>query len=115
MANYQFKPANRMSTNKMHPVDPYRAIMPKRPLGLSGISVGEIGLGTSALGRHGLAAIPDDEADFLLQSAMDTEACLIDTAPTYGQGRAETLIGKATHGRRHQAVITTKAGYFADG
>lgn len=115
MANYQFKPADRMKTNKMHPVDPYRQVMPKRSLGESGLTVGEIGMGTAALGRSGFSAIPDDEALYFLGCALDMEASLFDTAPSYGAGRAETLIGKAAKGRRHEIVITTKAGYSEHG
>ncbi|WP_141553671.1 aldo/keto reductase, partial [Candidatus Regiella insecticola] len=35
---------------------------------------------------------------------------LIDTAPVYGFGLSEELIGKALRGVRHSAVIATKAG-----
>jgi aryl-alcohol dehydrogenase-like predicted oxidoreductase len=115
MANYQFKPADRVQTNKMHPVDPIRKVMFKRALGETGISVGEIGLGTAPLGRSGFRAIPDDEALYFLGCALDMEASFFDTAPTYGQGRAERLVGQAAKGRRHQVVIATKAGYFDDG
>lgn len=115
MANYQFKPADRVQTNKMHPVDPYRTVMPKRALGESGIMVGEIGMGTSALGRSGFNAIPDDEALYFLGCALDMESSFFDTAPTYGDGRAERLVGQAAKGRRHEIVISTKAGYFDDG
>src|SRR6266704_485387 len=115
MANYQFKPADRMSTNKMHPVGRDYPVMRKRGLGETNLSVGEIGFGTGALGRTGVAAIPDDEALEMLGCALDMEASLIDTAPTYGQGRAERLLGLALKGRRSQAVVVTKAGYFSDG
>lgn len=115
MANYQFKPLDRVQTNKMHPVDPFRKVMPKRQLGESGITVGEIGLGTSALGRTGFHAIPDDEALYFIGCALDMESSYLDTAPTYGAGRAERLIGQAAKGRRHEVVISTKAGYFEDG
>jgi aryl-alcohol dehydrogenase-like predicted oxidoreductase len=115
MANYQFKPKDRVQTNKMHPVDPNREVMHRRNLGETGLKVGEIGLGTAALGRRGLGVIPDDEALYFLGCALDMESNFFDTAPTYGDGRAERLIGQATKGRRHQVVIATKAGYFADG
>ncbi len=115
MANYQFKPADRMQTNKMHPVDPFRAVMKRRPLGLTGLEASEIGLGTGPLGRSGLSAIPDEEAKYIIGISLDQEACLIDTAPTYGAGRAERLLGEAMSHRRHQALVVTKAGYFSDG
>jgi aryl-alcohol dehydrogenase-like predicted oxidoreductase len=115
MANYQFKPLDRMRTNKMHPVDPFRKVMFRRSLGETGISAPEIGMGTAALGRSGASAIPDDEALYFLGCALDMEACLIDTAPSYGHGRAERLLGQAMKGRRHEAIVIAKAGYFHDG
>ncbi len=115
MANYQFKPADRMSTNKMHPVSRDYPVMPRRVLGESGLKVGQIGLGTAALGRKGMNAIPDDEAIFIIEQALDMEACLVDTAPTYGDGRAESLLGQVARRRRSQVVVSTKAGYFSDG
>ena len=45
----------------------------------SGIAVGEIGLGSSALGRSGFHAIPDDEALYFLGCALDMECSYIDT------------------------------------
>ena len=90
------------------------AIMKKRPLGETGLLVGEIGLGTAGLGRA-KHALPDDEALFTLASALDAQASLVDTAPSYGEGRAMHLLRLALKGRREQAQVCLKAGYHADG
>jgi aryl-alcohol dehydrogenase-like predicted oxidoreductase len=115
MANYQFKPANRVQTNKMHPTDPFRKVMLRRPLGETGIQVGEIGMGGMSLSRSGLRAIPDEEILYFLGCSLDMEANYFDAAPSYGAGRCERLMGQAIQGRRHEVVLSSKAGYHLDG
>jgi aryl-alcohol dehydrogenase-like predicted oxidoreductase len=55
-----------------------------------------------------------DEADSIrtIHAALDQGITLIDTAPVYGFGRSEEIIGKALaqDGRRKNAVIATKVG-----
>jgi aryl-alcohol dehydrogenase-like predicted oxidoreductase len=85
-------------------------ILRRRPLGTSGLVVGEIGLGTAALGRESL---PDHEAEYAIATALDQQVSLLDTAPTYG--RALLRMGRALKGRRRQAQICLKAGYESDG
>src|ERR1700723_1976087 len=55
-----------------------------------------------------------DEAESIrtVHEALDRGATLIDTAPAYGFGRSEEIVGKALaqSGLRHQAVIATKVG-----
>ncbi len=101
-------------------LDPARAgsaygVMKKRPLGETGILVGEIGTGTAALSRSRGVSVPDEEAIQILNYALDMQASLIDVGPTYGEGRALSLVGKALKGRRPQAQVCLKAGYFSDG
>jgi aryl-alcohol dehydrogenase-like predicted oxidoreductase len=45
-----------------------------------------------------------------IHAALDLGITLIDTAPVYGFGRAEEIVGQALSGRRNRAVIATKAG-----
>ena len=90
-------------------------VMKKRPLGETGIIVGEIGLGTAALGRTSGTVVPDAEAIQIVNYALDMQASLIDIAPTYGDGRALHVVGQALKDRRREAQICLKAGYFSDG
>ena len=39
---------------------------------------------------------------------------LLDTAPIYGMGHSENVVGKAIKGRRDQVVLATKCGLFWD-
>jgi aryl-alcohol dehydrogenase-like predicted oxidoreductase len=54
-----------------------------------------------------------DESDAIrtIQEALDRGINLIDTAPVYGFGRSEEIVGKAlADGRRRKAIIATKVG-----
>jgi aryl-alcohol dehydrogenase-like predicted oxidoreductase len=54
-----------------------------------------------------------DEATALetLTSALDHGVTFLDTAPAYGDGRSELLIGQAVRGRRESVVLASKIGY----
>lgn len=53
-----------------------------------------------------------DEAQSItaIQASLDAGVTLIDTAPAYGLGRSEEIVGKAIAGCRDKAVIATKCG-----
>ncbi|MDE0441150.1 MAG: aldo/keto reductase [Gammaproteobacteria bacterium] len=80
-----------------------------RPLGTSGIDASIVGLGTAAI-RPGAA----DDNGFVkaIRAAIDEGVTLIDTAPSYGWGHSEEVVGKAIEGRRDQVVIATKCGVW---
>ncbi|MCY3622903.1 MAG: aldo/keto reductase [Gammaproteobacteria bacterium] len=82
-----------------------------RPLGTSGIDASVIGIGTAAI-RGGTA--DDDEFVQAIRAAIDSGVTLIDTAPSYGWGHSEEVVGKAIKGRRDQVVIATKCGVWWD-
>jgi aryl-alcohol dehydrogenase-like predicted oxidoreductase len=52
----------------------------------------------------------DDASVDAIRASLDAGVTLIDTAPAYGLGRAEELVGRAVRGRRNEAVIVTKCG-----
>ena len=74
--------------------------------------VSRIGLGTWAIGGMEWGAVPNEVAVETILSAVDRGINLIDTAPIYGHGHAEEIIGRAMHerGRREAFFIATKAG-----
>lgn len=91
--------------------------MNQKPLGNSGIQASVIGLGAWVLGGGAVwGRDPDDrESIRTIQAALDLGINLVDTAPAYGFGRSERLIGQAIKGRRDRAVIATKCGlWWAD-
>ncbi|MGH7442626.1 MAG: aldo/keto reductase, partial [bacterium] len=81
------------------------SVMPKRPLGHSGLCVGAVGLGTSALEAGNFSAVPDAEACSIIESALDMQASVVDVAYSGGEDRALNLLGRAIEGRRRQATI----------
>jgi aryl-alcohol dehydrogenase-like predicted oxidoreductase len=46
-----------------------------------------------------------------VHAALDAGITLIDTAPGYGDGNSEEIVGQATVGRRDEFVLATKVGY----
>ena len=83
--------------------------MQTRPLGASGLHVSRLGLGTMSWGRDVEWATARD----LLHEFVAVGGNLVDTAPAYGAGVAEKMIGKALAGGlpRESLVIATKAGF----
>lgn len=83
--------------------------MQTRPLGASGLHVSRLGLGTMSWGRDVEWATARD----LLAEFVGAGGNLVDTAPAYGAGVAEKMIGKALAGGlpRESLVIATKAGF----
>jgi aryl-alcohol dehydrogenase-like predicted oxidoreductase len=67
-----------------------------------------IGLGTWAIGGWMWGGADDDAAIATIHRALDSGVTLIDTAPAYGQGHAEEVVGRALVGRRDRVVIATK-------
>ena len=82
-------------------------------LGNSGIQVSIIGLGTWAIGGGSWwGDTDDDESVRTIQAAIDSGITLIDTAPCYGFGHSEEVVGKAIKGHREKVVISTKCGLW---
>ena len=84
--------------------------MEHRRLGKSELNVSAIGLGTWAIGGKFWGHTDESAAIAAIQKAIDSGINLIDTAPIYGDGHSEEMVGKAVKGRRHQVIIATKCG-----
>ena len=87
--------------------------MRSRSLGASGIDVPVVVFGAWAVGGWGWGG-RSEESDRAAVAAMrrglELGMTAIDTAPVYGFGHSETLVGEAIAGQREQAVVMTKAG-----
>ncbi|OGB13851.1 MAG: aldo/keto reductase [Burkholderiales bacterium RIFCSPLOWO2_12_67_14] len=86
------------------------AEMKTTTLGPSGISCSAIGLGTWAIGGWMWGGQDAAGATEAIHASLDAGVTLIDTAPAYGLGASERIVGAALKGRRHEAVIATKCG-----
>jgi aryl-alcohol dehydrogenase-like predicted oxidoreductase len=76
----------------------------------TGLAPSRIGLGTWAIGGWMWGGTDEAESIRTIHAALDRGITLIDTAPVYGFGRSEEIVGKALAegGRRARAVIATK-------
>src|ERR1700693_981191 len=81
-------------------------------IGASGVTASRIALGTWAIGGWMWGGNSDaDESIRTIRSAVERGITLIDTAPVYGFGRSEEIVGMAlSEGLRKRAVIATKTG-----
>lgn len=76
-----------------------------------------IGLGTWAIGGWMWGGTDPDQSIRTIRSAIDRGLTLIDTAPVYGFGESEALVGRAIKesGRRDSLVVSTKVALNWDG
>ena len=84
--------------------------MQSRSVGSSGITVSAIGLGTWPMGGARYGASDDANATHTIAAALDAGVTCFDTAPSYGNGHAEELLGAALEGHRENVVLVTKGG-----
>jgi len=84
--------------------------MMQREIGSSGLRASAIGLGTWAIGGWMWGGTDEQQSIAAIQGSIDEGVSLIDTAPAYGQGRAEEIVGQAIKGRRDKVVLATKCG-----
>lgn len=75
-----------------------------------GLRASAVGLGTWAIGGWMWGGTDDQAAEEAILAGLDAGITLIDTAPAYGLGHAEAVVGRALKGRRDQVVIATKCG-----
>ena len=92
--------------------------MEQRTVSKLGIHVSAMGLGTWVFGG-GIWWGPQEDADSVsvLERALASGVNLIDTAPVYGRGRSETLIGAflEKRGLRERVILATKLGLSWEG
>src|SRR5580658_761366 len=86
-------------------------------IGASGLMASRIALGTWAIGGWMWGGTDARSALGTIQAAIDRGINLIDTAPVYGFGHAEEIVGRALQadGRRNSVLIATKCGLWWHG
>jgi aryl-alcohol dehydrogenase-like predicted oxidoreductase len=86
--------------------------MQTRKLGNSDLNITPLGVGAWAIGGGGLQFSwgPQDDNDSIgaIQAALDHGINWIDTAPAYGLGHSEEIVGRAIKGRANRPYIFTK-------
>jgi len=74
------------------------------------LKVSRVALGTWAMGGWMWGGTDQRESVATIHAALDQGINLIDTAPVYGFGVSEEIVGAALEGIRSRAVIATKTG-----
>lgn len=82
-------------TNRIDGID-----LPVSPVALGCMSI----VASETYGGIGAA-----EAIATVNSAVDAGVTLLDTAPAYGNGESESLVGQALEGKRDKVILATKA------
>lgn len=88
--------------------------MRTKPIGQSGIEASVVALGTWVMGGWMWGGASEDESIGSVHAALDAGINLLDTAPIYGFGQSEIVVGKAIKGRRDSVVLATKVGMVAN-
>lgn len=90
-------------------------MLPQRALGNTGLNVSPIGFGGAVIGLQNYLSSADRDdpavvahAKAAIDAALSEGVTLFDTAPGYGNGRSERILGAALAGRRDTIVLATK-------
>ncbi|HOT35084.1 MAG TPA: aldo/keto reductase [Candidatus Latescibacteria bacterium] len=84
--------------------------MELRQLGKSDLKVTPVVFGAWAIGGWFWGGTDDAEAVTAIRAAVDEGINTIDTAPMYGFGHSEEVVGKALKGIRDKVIVATKCG-----
>lgn len=81
-----------------------------RKLGKTGFNVSEISLGTWQVGGKWGEPFSHENADKILNEAVDAGINFIDTADVYGDGESEKAVGRLIKSRSERIYVATKCG-----
>jgi aryl-alcohol dehydrogenase-like predicted oxidoreductase len=88
--------------------------MKLRPFGDTGMNVSEIGLGAWQLANPDWGIDDRNEALRIIQKSIEAGCNFFDTAPGYGGGRSEELLGEGLKSVRKDVIICTKFSHYAE-
>lgn len=89
--------------------------MQYRRFGKTGWEVSEIGLGGSWFyGRPEEGLLPVSHGVGVVERALELGVNYFDTAPLYGKGRSEEVLGTALRGVTEPYFLATKVGYYPE-
>jgi aryl-alcohol dehydrogenase-like predicted oxidoreductase len=88
--------------------------MKLRPLGDTGMNVSEIGLGAWQLANPEWGVSDRNEALEIVHKSLEAGCNFFDTAPGYGAGRSEELLGEGLKSVRKDVIICTKFTHYSE-
>ena len=86
--------------------------MKLRPFGDTGMNVSEIGLGAWQLANPDWGVNDRSEALRIIQKSLEAGCNFFDTAPGYGGGRSEELLGDGLRAVRKDVILCTKFSHY---
>lgn len=93
-------------------------LLRRQPLGRTGFEIGVIGFGAwqigGAVGRLGWKSQDDAISIAAIHVAVEAGVDWIDTAPGYGLGHSEEVVGRALRGMAERPLVFTKCGIVWD-
>jgi aryl-alcohol dehydrogenase-like predicted oxidoreductase len=89
-------------------------IMEKRQIGNSQLYSSVIGYGAWATGKIGWGEVNEHEVKKAIRRAYDLGVNFFDTAPVYGLGESERIVGESLKGIREDVLIASKCGLIWD-
>ncbi len=84
--------------------------MKYRTLGKTGFEVSEVSLGTWQVGGRWGEPFSDENAETIINRAIDLGVNFIDTADVYGGTRSEAAVARVVRARKEEVRIATKCG-----
>lgn len=88
--------------------------MEYRQFGQTDLTASAIGFGTWPIGGARYGTSDDTDAEYAIHAALEAGITCFDTAPSYGNGHAEEILGRTLGGRRQEVVIVSKGGLIWD-
>lgn len=88
--------------------------MKLRPFGNTGMNVSEIGLGAWQLANPDWGIDDRKEALRIVQKSLEAGCNFFDTAPGYGGGRSEELLGEGLKSVRKDVILCTKFSHYGE-
>lgn len=83
-----------------------------RHLKNANIDVSLLAFGTWAIGGENYGEVDRNDSINAIRAMVNNGVNLVDTAPIYGNGNAEKLVGEALKGIRDKVMISTKFGLY---
>ena len=85
-----------------------------RKLGNSDLNCSVVSIGTWVTGGT-WGGVDDEQSIAAIRAGVNAGINLIDTAPPYGAGHSEVVVGKAIKGIRDKIILATKCGNYPPG
>lgn len=77
----------------------------------AGIEISTLSVGTWAIGGENYGMVDEKDSIEAIREMIDNGVAVVDTAPVYGDGRSEKIVGKALKdGYREKIYLATKFG-----